>query len=362
MLRAGETRREFAMTIYAGFAGHSTTYIPSHDATGNLQVEFSRNPKDFALNKWLKLIPVKKDSGFYLELGPEAAARYVAGLDNEWPDGQEAPMGDDNHMATWYQKYTTRRYAFPFTLGNKAVEQADWNIIAAYSRMAAQQAMTFRTKRAIAAVEAVMVGAGVYTDTATALAGGKFDVGTSLLPYIRIGFLAVAEKIFKATYGVAKRKDLKAVMNPHTAGRIALSPEMIDFLKQQPQSIDIIRGDSERYGTAMEWNLPRIFQGFEIVIEDCVFNSARPTAGVSSGTPTYALADGEILFATRPEGLVGTEGVPNFATCQMFAYEDMTVETKIDPDNRRQSGRVVDDFTTEVAAPTSGYKVTGAVD
>lgn len=360
------------MVTYAGFPGHATTYIPNFDAGGKLQVEFSRNPKDFALNKWIKLIPVKKDIGYFLNLGPEAAARYVAGLDNEWPDGQEAATGDDNHMAAWFQKYATRRYQFPFMLGNKAVDQADWDIIAAYSRMAAQQAMTLRTKKAIALFASAMVGAQVYTDTATYAAGtpagtggGKWDAGnntTAAQQYLRIGFTYVKEKIFKNTYGVVRNKDLKAVLNPHTASKLANCLEMVDFLKQQVGAIEIIRGDSERYGTAEMWNLPKYFQGFEIVVEDCVYNSARPTAGQSVGTPTYAMSDGDIFFTSRPEGLVGAEGVPSFSTCQIFSFEDMTVETKSDPDNRRRAGRVVDDFDVQVAAPVSGYKITAAVD
>ena len=37
-------------------------------------------------------------------------------------------------------KFLTRRYAFPFTLGDKSVEQADWDIIAVHAGIAAQKA------------------------------------------------------------------------------------------------------------------------------------------------------------------------------------------------------------------------------
>ena len=61
---------------------------------------------------------------------------------------------------------------------------------------------------------------------------------------------------------------------------------------------------------------------------------------------------------SRPEGLMGSEGVADFATCQIFSYEDMTVETKKDPDNRREQGRIVDDFDVQVVAPASGFLMT----
>jgi hypothetical protein len=350
------------MPIYTGYPGANSTYVPSFDAGGKLQVEFSRNPKKFAINKYLKLIPVKKSVGFYLYISPENAARLVSNNDRVWHDGQEAPTGDDNHMSHMFRKYATIRYADAFTLGDKAVDQADWEIIASYSRMAAQQAMIGRTRAALAALTA---GGVLTTDTATNVGGGKLDAGvltSSATLYCRRAFLAIAEIILKATYSAVQRQDLIAVMNPHTAGRIAQSLEMVDFLKQSPVSLQLVRGDSVEAGSAMNWNLPEMFMGFKIVIEDTTYNSARPTAGQSTGTPTYALADGAILFLSRPEGLLGSEGVTNFSTAQIFSYEDMTVETRADPDNRRRQGRVVDDFDVQVAAPASGYYLTGCVD
>ena len=65
-----------------------------------------------------------------------------------------------------------------------------------------------------------------------------------------------------------------------------------------------------------------------------------------------------IVFVSRPGGLMGTEGVPDFSTVTCFAYEDMTVETMDDTWNRRVRGRVVDDSDIVLTAPLSGYFVT----
>jgi hypothetical protein len=42
----------------------------------------------------------------------------------------------------------------------------------------------------------------------------------------------------------------------------------------------------------------------------------------------------------------------------MFAYEEMTVETKNDSDNRRTIGRVVENLVPKVVAPASGVLFT----
>jgi hypothetical protein len=352
------------MPTYAGYPGASSSYIPSFEAGGKLQIEFSRNPKKFAINKYLKLVPVKRSVGFYLYIDPHTAGRVVNSnlADWVWPDGQEAPTGDDNILANSWKKYGTQRYAFPFMLGDKTVEQADWDIIASHSRMAAQQAMTARTRKALQVLTTAANWEG-NSATATVLGGGKVDAGTATTHYIRNLIGAASEAILKNSYGVVKRSDVIAVMNPNTARQMHESVEMIDFLKQSPVSIDIVKGDVKSVSNVEDnFGLPDFMHGVRIVVEDCVFNAARPTAGISTGTPTYAFPNSQILFVSRPEGLVGSEGVPSFSTAEIFSYEDMTVETKRDADNRRQSGRVVDDNDVQLTAPATGYQVLEATD
>jgi hypothetical protein len=60
---------------------------------------------------------------------------------------------------------------------------------------------------------------------------------------------------------------------------------------------------------------------------------------------------------SRPGGLVGVEGASSFSTCQIFAYEDMTVEQFNDPMNRRIEGRVIDNSVAAVVAPVGGYLI-----
>ena len=76
----------------------TNTYIPSFDATGELIVSFSRNPKSFSLNRYTTITPVKKSTGYYLKLTAEQAARVSNSNLNDfvWSDGNDAATGEGN--------------------------------------------------------------------------------------------------------------------------------------------------------------------------------------------------------------------------------------------------------------------------
>ena len=339
-----------------GYPSPQGVYIASHEASGSIVTEFSRNPNKFPLNQYCKLVPVTKDSGYYLKLTPDAAMRLnSSGTEDLWPDGQEASMGDGNLGEHEYDKYSTLRRQFPFTLGQKTVNQASWDIVAAHSRQAAQRAMTRRTQ----SVNTVLTTSGNWganTSTATALVGGTLDTSTNTTMLIQSAFLAVAEAINLATGAVAEIDDIIAIMNPTTARRLAKSPELVETIKQSPYALGQVQGNVA--GQNKKWGLPDHLYGVRLVIENSVKVTSKKGATVAR---SYIHPTGSILFVTRPEGLVGAEGVPSFATVTLFVYEEMTVETMSDPNNRRVTGRVVDDFATEITAPSSGYLLTSCL-
>jgi predicted transcriptional regulator len=49
-------------------------------------------------------------------------------------------------------------------------------------------------------------------------------------------------------------------------------------------------------------------------------------------------------MTVRPGSLEAPFGGPNFSAITGFMYEEMSTETKKDKDNRRTSGRVVEDY------------------
>lgn len=118
----------------------TNTFVPTFDATGHLIVNYSRNPKDFPLNKWISLIPVKKQIGYYLRLDKQQAARVINSDLSEfaWPDSADAPNGNWGTEQHQFFSFEARRYSFPFELGYLSLEQADWKIDAQHAAIVAQ--------------------------------------------------------------------------------------------------------------------------------------------------------------------------------------------------------------------------------
>jgi hypothetical protein len=337
------------------FPGGLNTFVPSHEATGGLTIGFSRNPKRFKVLRYVKRVPVKKSVGYYLTITAEEAARIINTNLSEfvWADGEEAPMGNENTESFAYTPYTTIRYSFEFNLGQKAIDQADWKVLQVHAGIKAQQAMTALTQN-VWNTAGTTGNWGANTGTATSLGGGLLDNSTTTTLYIKTLIQTVVENILKITLGVVQREDLVMVMNPTTAGKIAKSQEVVDQLKQSVYALPMLQ-QGEKFSN---WGLPPELYGIPVTVEDAVKVTSKK--GAATKTTAYVMPAGQIAFFARPGGLMGMEGIPEFSTMQIFSYEEMTVESKTDPDNRRTKGRVVDDNVPALVAPASGYLVTSA--
>jgi len=347
----------------------TNTYLPSFDATGNMIVSFSRNVKDFALNKYVTITPVTKSTGYYLRLTYEQAARVSNANLNDfvWADGNDAATGEFNKESFTFDSYKTERYAFPFRLGYKAVDQADWKIIAQHSAIIGQQAMTARTLQVYNKIntQALWESNQFYTSggaalTGLSISGGSVSTqsglaglarGTANNPVIKKFLNAAAIRINKKTLGVVGPKDLQWVMSPSVAQVLAVSEELQDYLKQSPFALSQVRGDSASQNGI--YGLPDQLYGYNIVIEDAVRIGEKKKATAS---PDYIWGNTTALIA-RPGQLVGFEGAPSFSALHLMMYEEMTVEQRDDPDNRRITARVVEDYGTEVVAPVAAFVV-----
>jgi hypothetical protein len=340
----------------AAFPSGTNTFIPSFEASGMLQVAYSRNPKSFRLNQWCQIVPVKKGQGYYLAITAEEADRIINTNNSDfvWGDGESAPDGNDNLESFQFLPFFTQRYAFPFTIGDKAVDQADFKLLAAHAGIAAQKAMTARAVRAITVATTTGNYDTGHTATATALAGGLVDAGTPTTPYLKKALAAMAIKINQDTIGVVSPDQLIVVFNPNTADKIARSQEIHIFL----QGSYWVREEIEKgIGPNAQFGLPSQIYGYKVVVEDTVKNTAKK--GVAKAN-AYAFPDQQIIMVSRVGGLEGTYGSPSFSTITQFTYEDMTVESMDDRNNRRTMGRVVDDTDVRVTASAAGYVLTAA--
>lgn len=347
-----------AAAFPAGNPGN--TYIPSFEASGSLVTQFSRNPRDFPLNQWITLVPVKKSTGYFLRITPENAARIMSAdiAEMVWPDGQDAPQGEYNNESFEFIPYLTKRYLFPFRLGYKAVEQADWKVLAVHASMVAQQAMTGRAYAACTLVNTQANWPASHTSTATLLGGGFVDSGTPNNPVLKKILDSIAETILLDTLGVVTHDKLCVVMTPTVAKAISQGEEIHTYLKESPAALAQVRGDVPSQNG--KWGLPDTLYTYKIVIEDTVRVSTIKNVA-QTNTKSYAFDTNQMVVVARPGALVSEAGGPNFSTVHNFSYEDMTVESKDDTDNRVHKGRVVDDYGMNLVAPVSGFQVRNAL-
>lgn len=342
------------------FPSSGNTFVPSLDATDALTIGFTRNVNDFALNKYIQIKPVNKEVGYYTEINAEEAARLVSSTLNDmyWHDGNDAPQGNENKEKFEFLQYRTKRYAKAYRFGYKTVGQAAFNVLMTHAKIYAQMMMTARTQLAITQLTTSGNYPTANTSAVSSISGvtGKWQLSTTSRNDIQRSIEYATDIIFQATLGVVKPSDLMLVLSPTCARKISPCQEIRDHIKGSPDALSSIRGEMQlaRFG------LPDRLFGVPVVVEDAVKVTNRKGATVAK---SYVLGDTTPFICARPGALVAPDGDgPSFSTCMLFALEDMTVETKDDPDNRRHHGRITTDVTAVMTAPAAGFLFTAAVD
>ena len=342
----------------AAYPGATNVFIKDHNASGKMVVDYARNVKDFPVNGYAQIVPVDKVGGYYLEMTVEEAGRIVnANLDNfVWYDGEPAPEGAEGTEAFEWKPFACTRRAFPFKMGNLTAENASWDIISQHSSIKSRQAMTARTQLAVTALTTTAIYDATHVLDVTAVSGntGSWAVSTTARQDIKRSLITAAEKISDDTLDVVRPEDLRLVISGSLAGKISLCQEIVDYVKASPQAMAMIKGEIEG-GRNVRYGLPNQLYGFELFVESTrkVTSRKGATRAVSSVFPTTSAA-----LCSRVGQLEGVAGAPSFSTLVIFAYEEMTVETKNDSDNRRTIGRVVENITANVVAPASGVLFT----
>lgn len=341
------------------YPGGNNTFVPTPALSGNLQVAFSRNPERFAVNKYIKLTPVRKNRGFYYYFNPLDLARFVAGATagNKWAPGTLAPTGFHNQQGFELREYTAERYAFATTLDEMGVEQADWPVAKTHADKLAQDAMTNRAIK----VATLLTTSGNYDSThvatSTVASGGSgvMTGGTASDPRIHKALNYAAQIIQKDTLGRISYKDLSIVMNPATAISLAQTQEIHSYVQQSPYALDQIRGLTPNQNAM--FGLPDRLYGMKLIVEDAVY-STKNKGSTSTSLTSYAFPDNYIAVVTREEDLESTEGAASYSSVHLFVNEDMKVEQQNDPWNRLLHMRVVDTFVEKFVAPVSAFLIT----
>ena len=336
---------------YVTVGGGLNTYVPSTNAlaTGALQVEFTRAVNTFPITKYAQIVPVNQMTGYYLRLNSDDNVRVTDTNEFAWPLGNDRPVGKTNEHD--FVSFVCARYAYPFYIPNETVKQAAWDVVAQHARAKAQLAMTARSMRTATALttSSTFNAVGNYYATGTAISGAAWT--TSSTNVIQKGIQTALQRISLATGGAVRGEtDVMMVISPTVANLLSQTEEVRDYVKNYPAALPFLQGAD----TFAKYGLPPNLFGVQVVVDDSVKVTTKK--GAASTTRSFVYGNSAV-FVSRPGGLVGVEGSTSFATCQIFAFEDMTVENWDDPKDRRIEGRVIDNSTSEVVAPVSGVLV-----
>jgi hypothetical protein len=345
------------------YPGQYNTFVPNLEASGRLLVDFSRNPKNFALNKYIQTVTAPEMLGYYIKMTVEERLRITSTTlaDHQWPDGADAPIGNEGTESFTFNQFQTQRYLYAAKIGKLASDQAAWDIIGQHVEIKAQQAMTARTQLVHNQISTSTFSGYTSTTTAAITGGAAWTGATTANLLIKRCLDFGIKNVLKNTGGVVRMEDLQLVVNPNLAATMAESQEMADYIKGSPDALRYIRaetGDGDQAN--VRFGLPSTYAGVKLVVEDAVKISTKKGA---TATYSFVMPDDYALLCSRPGGLVGKYGGPSFSTLTLFIYkgDDMTVETKNDVDNRNTVARVIDNCAAVVTSPVSGYLFTGAM-
>jgi hypothetical protein len=309
------------------YPGQSNTYVKDHAASNYLITQFSRNVKDFPLNRYIQYQDTSKDTGYYLRLNVEQAGRLKGGtLDKYyWPDGADRPRPHDETEKFNWVDFRCHRYDFPFQLGWKSRDQAGFDLQDVELANKAQQSMTGRTLRVHNILSNNANWDATHVIDVVTIPGntGRWDQSTTGRSDIKRSINYAVNRIRLDTLAVVKQKsDMILVMNPFTAQRIGESQEMISAFIQSRFAMGQFVGEESTYD---DYGLPTKLYGIEVVVEDTVMvTSAREAATV---TRADVCQNGTVYLLSRPGGLVSkTNNGPNFSTINEFSLYIQRVE------------------------------------
>jgi hypothetical protein len=340
---------------YVAVGGGLNTYVPSTNAlaTGALQVEFTRAVNTFPITKYAQIVAANQMTGYYLRLNSDDNVRVTDVNEFIWPLGNDRPVGKMNEQD--FVAFTCQRFAFPFYIPNETVKQAAWDVVAQHARSKAQLAMTARCMRMATTLtgstaQTAFNNVGNYASSGTNSPGGAAWT-TSTTNVIQKGVQGILQKISLATGGAVRGEtDIMMVISPTVANLLSQTSEVRDYVKNYPAALPFLQGND----VFAKYGLPPNLFGVQVVVDDSVKITTKK--GASSTTRSFVFGNSAV-FVSRPGGLIGVEGSTSFSTVQLFAFEDMTVENWDDPKDRRIEGRVIDNSTSELVAPVSGYLV-----
>lgn len=370
-----------------GEVGSYSTTIPDLESTGNLTVEFSRNPNSFPLNKYSELRPVTSDYGFFLKIDPTQASRVSTnGAEFAWPKGANRPTGNDNRSMFELDFYRTQRFAPTVPLDTLSVQMATWDVTGVEQRKLGTQLMTLRTQSALTVLANASWGsvntssiANIPYNGSTIGSGHNWGNGTVSNPWIQVSLQFAAQQIKLATNGVIQPNELVLVVDVPLAIAMSQSPEVKGMLANSVYAYPQIMGTlpDPTKGREYNWGLPPQLYSVPLVVEDTVVTTSNK--GASSVAQSFALGSGNAFMLCRRDGELVTpavlaaerrgetmdekalQAVPVYSTLIGFFLEEMTSEQRVDSWNRVQEQSIATNYQYKVSSTLSGFAFTGCL-
>lgn len=346
-------------TFTYAYPSGTNPFIPSYNgqATAQLIVDYSRNPKTFTVNKLVTISPVKKVSGYFMRFDQAVLSRVTDNAEAVWADGQEFPAGPHNKQRFTNIYYEATRYAEPYPVGYLERDQATWDVDKQAQRVLGQRMMT---RRALA-FKNLVTNTNNYltnnTGTATAFGGGQWSAATATNPYILQTINEVERRLLLTTNGVITREAMILLLSPTLAYNISKTQEIHAYLGNSPVALAVLRGEAA--GTNKTYQIPDNLYGCRTVVDTTVQNTAARDA-----TPNYTFFQPteDAIFLVRPGDI--PENVGDFATAfssiHLFVYEpeEMVVRSHDEPHNNRLVHQAFDHWDIKIVAHETLFLVT----
>lgn len=339
------------------FPGGINTIIPLHDASGNLQIEFSRNPKSCKLNKYTVQQAVSVPRGAYAYFNPNDTIRLKSG--SKWAPGTPSPTGYTNLQGFEQKNFVCERYAFVSTLDQLGVDVGSWDVQKMHAKRLALQAMISRTNVVLGVITNTANYAAANVVTATVASGSGFlDGGTTADPRIMNAFQYAMQLIQVATGGRAGVAGAKfgALMSVDTARRLSRSREIREYVMQQINAPSLVTGSDESFMSSTNYMLPDMLYKVDVVVEDTFINTGNDASVLDVNS--NVMPNNVIIIYVREGGFNKEYGDQSFSSFTQFVYEDMTTEAMVNTWDRLVALRVTDFFDFKITSPVSVVVIT----
>lgn len=348
------------------FASGSNGFLP--EATGQV-IGFVRKESDFAINRWVQYVQAPAPVGVYAKIGRDQSVRITSDAENAWEDGDVRPSGEANKDSFDTETFRCFRRNYGWRLGYQAIDTSKlWKPKPVHMSSAISRCMTNRTKRVVDLVTTTG-NWGSNTATANALNGGagawpsgSGDEASGAYLAIHKTLAEAARRIHLATNGRVKPGMLRVIIGPDDAILIAQAPEIVEWTKYGPMAAKYLEEGFDRQYEL--FGVPRMYKGFEFVVEDAVIvqENAKASGVEATTNRTYIWPSGTAVIASREGALDGDFGAPAFSTVQLYHYGGLLQVTAFDdPENERVKGNVTENIDEVLAAAVAGFCITGIV-